>query len=99
MGRDPGQHPVQPPCSGQGQLNHVAEGQDLNFSKDGDSTTSPGHLFSVQPVFSHNKKKLFLMFTCNLSYFIVPIAFYPSVATVEQLGLVARSIYRISSEQ
>lgn len=40
--------------SAQGLLKHAAEGQVLNIYKDGDSSTSPGNLFSVQLVFSHN---------------------------------------------
>lgn len=60
VGRVPEHHPIQTPCSGQGQLKHVATGQVLNISKDRDSIPSPWKLFSVQPVCSHsNNKKAF----------------------------------------
>lgn len=93
VGRDPGHHPIPIPCSGQGQLKHVALRQVLNISKDRDSTPPPGDLFSLQPVFRHNKKTLFLRFKHDFFSFSVPIAPCPSIATVEPFSLVARSTY------
>lgn len=61
------------------------------MSEYGDSTIPPGDLFSVQCLVTIIKR----FFLClNVIYFSVPIASCPSVATVEQFSLLARSSYR-----
>lgn len=54
--KDAWQSPRPTPCSGQGQLEHVAEGQVLSISKAGDSTASPYNLFQCLTS-SHSLKK------------------------------------------